>query len=181
MNEKLAQLKAAGMPYATAATIVGNPAAAGIGSLPMSTTSGNNPLGMAQPGDFFGVREPSDSMMIEQGVKPDLSPLQGLTGFERLQKMQDIGMLNPNVNIYDSSMIYDPERERDRNMMMFEKMNRDIREIDGKLIDVTNPENPRIIYAPEDDRDIKVLPDGTIVDITDPEYPRIIFSPREAQ
>ena len=120
-------------------------------------------------------------MMIEQGVKPDLSPLQGLTGFERLQKMQDIGMLNPNVNIYDSSMIYDPERERDRNMMMFERMNRDIREIDGKLIDVTNPENPRIIYAPEDDLDIKVLPDGTIVDITDPEYPRIIFSPREAQ
>ena len=60
-------------------------------------------------------------------------------------------------------------------------MNRDIREIDGKLIDVTNPENPRIIYAPRDDRDIKVLPDGTIVDITDPEYPRIIFSPREAQ
>ncbi len=171
MNEKLAQLM--GMR--------GAGATGGIGSLPMSTTSGNNPLGMAQPGDFFGVREPSDSMMIEQGVKPDLSPLQGLTGFERLQKMQDIGMLNPNVNIYDSSMIYDPERERDRNMMMFERMNRDIREIDGKLIDVTNPENPRIIYAPEDDLDIKVLPDGTIVDITDPEYPRIIFSPREAQ
>lgn len=107
MNEKLAQLM--GMR--------GAGATGGIGSLPMSTTSGNNPLGMTQPGDFFGVREPSDSMMIEQGVKPDLSPLQGLTGFERLQKMQDIGMLNPNVDIYDDSMIYNPERDKMKNRM----------------------------------------------------------------
>ena len=115
---------AAGIPYATAATIIGNPAAAGIGSLmlsprmPVTELNPRRPVtDMAQAGDFFGVREPSDSMMIEQGVMPDMSQLEGLTGFERLQKMQDIGMLNPNVNIYDDSMIYNPERDEMKNRM----------------------------------------------------------------
>ena len=115
MNEKIGELMAAGIPYATAATIIGNPAAAGIGSLRLSPRM---PVtDMAQAGDFFGVREPSDSMMIEQGVMPDVSQLEGLTGFERLQKMQDIGMLNPNVDIYDDSMIYNPERDKMKNRM----------------------------------------------------------------
>ena len=120
---------AAGIPYATAATIIGNPAAAGIGSLealkrmlsprmPVTELNPRRPVtDMAQAGDFFGVREPSDSMMIEQGVMPDMSQLEGLTGFERLQKMQDIGMLNPNVDIYDDSMIYNPDRDEMRNRM----------------------------------------------------------------
>tara|TARA_Y100001938_G_C8078902_1_gene427854 strand:+ start:1865 stop:2350 length:486 start_codon:yes stop_codon:yes gene_type:complete len=124
MNEKIGELMAAGIPYATAATIIGNPAAAGIGSLmlsprmPVTELNPRRPVtDMAQAGDFFGVREPSDSMMIEQGVMPDMSQLEGLTGFERLQKMQDIGMLNPNVNIYDDSMIYNPERDEMKNRM----------------------------------------------------------------
>ena len=115
---------AAGIPYATAATMIANPAAAGIGSLmlsprmPVTELNPRRPVtDMAQAGDFFGVREPSDSMMIEQGVMPDMSQLEGLTGFERLQKMQDIGMLNPNVDIYDDSMIYNPERDEMRNRM----------------------------------------------------------------
>ena len=115
MNEKIGELMAAGIPYATAATMIANPAAAGIGSLRLSPRM---PVtDMAQAGDFFGVREPSDSMMIEQGVMPDMSQLEGLTGFERLQKMQDIGMLNPNVDIYDDSMIYNPERDEMKNRM----------------------------------------------------------------
>ena len=115
MNEKIGELMAAGIPYATAATMIANPAAAGIGSLRLSPRM---PVtDMAQAGDFFGVREPSDSMMIEQGVMPDVSQLEGLTGFERLQKMQDIGMLNPNVDIYDDSMIYNPERDEMKNRM----------------------------------------------------------------
>ena len=115
MNEKIGELMAAGIPYATAATMIANPAAAGIGSLRLSPRM---PVtDMAQAGDFFGVREPSDSMMIEQGVLPDVSQLEGLTGFERLQKMQDIGMLNPNVDIYDDSMIYNPERDEMKNRM----------------------------------------------------------------
>ena len=115
MNEKIGELMAAGLPYATAATMIANPAAAGIGSLRLSPRM---PVtDMAQAGDFFGVREPSDSMMIEQGVMPDVSQLEGLTGFERLQKMQDIGMLNPNVDIYDDSMIYNPERDKMKNRM----------------------------------------------------------------
>ena len=115
MNEKIGELMAAGIPYATAATMIANPAAAGIGSLRLSPRM---PVtDMAQAGDFFGVREPSDSMMIEQGVMPDVSQLEGLTGFERLQKMQDIGMLNPNVDIYDDSMIYNPERDKMKNRM----------------------------------------------------------------
>ena len=115
MNEKIGELMAAGIPYATAATMIANPAAAGIGSLRLSPRM---PVtDMAQAGDFFGVREPSDSMMIEQGVTPDVSQLEGLTGFERLQKMQDIGMLNPNVDIYDDSMIYNPERDEMKNRM----------------------------------------------------------------
>ena len=106
---------AAGIPYATAATMIANPAAAGIGSLRLTPRM---PVSdMAEAGDFFGVREPSDSMMIEQGVMPDMSQLEGLTGFERLQKMQDIGMLNPNVDIYDDSMIYNPERDEMKNRM----------------------------------------------------------------
>ena len=115
MDEKIGELMAAGLPYATAATIIGNPTAAGIGSLMLSPRM---PVSdMAEAGDFFGVREPSDSMMIEQGVMPDMSQLEGLTGFERLQKMQDIGMLNPNVDIYDDSMIYNPERDKMKNRM----------------------------------------------------------------
>ena len=115
MDEKIGELMAAGLPYATAATMIANPAAAGIGSLRLSPRM---PVtDMAQAGDFFGVREPSDSMMIEQGVMPDVSQLEGLTGFERLQKMQDIGMLNPNVDIYDDSMIYNPERDEMKNRM----------------------------------------------------------------
>ena len=115
MNEKIGELMAAGIPYATAATMIANPAAAGIGSLRLSPRM---PVtDMAQAGDFFVVREPSDSMMIEQGVMPDMSQLEGLTGFERLQKMQDIGMLNPNVDIYDDSMIYNPERDEMKNRM----------------------------------------------------------------
>ena len=124
MNEKIGELMAAGIPYATAATMIANPAAAGIGSLmlsprmPVTELNPRRPVtDMAQAGDFFGVREPSDSMMIEQGVMPDMSQLEGLTGFERLQKMQDIGMLNPNVDIYDDSMIYNPERDEMRNRM----------------------------------------------------------------
>ena len=124
MNEKIGELMAAGIPYATAASIIGNPAAAGIGSLmlsprmPVTELNPRRPVtDMAQAGDFFGVREPSDSMMIEQGVMPDMSQLEGLTGFERLQKMQDIGMLNPNVDIYDDSMIYNPERNEMKNRM----------------------------------------------------------------
>ena len=124
MNEKIGELMAAGIPYATAATMIANPAAAGIGSLmlsprmPVTELNPRRPVtDMAQAGDFFGVREPSDSMMIEQGVMPDMSQLEGLTGFERLQKMQDIGMLNPNVDIYDDSMIYNPERNEMKNRM----------------------------------------------------------------
>lgn len=116
MDEKIGELMAAGLPYATAATMMRNPAmAAGIGSLRLTPRM---PVSdMAEAGDFFGVREPSDSMMIEQGVMPDMSQLEGLTGFERLQKMQDIGMLNPNVDIYDDSMIYNPERDKMKNRM----------------------------------------------------------------
>jgi hypothetical protein len=124
MNEKIGELMAAGIPYATAASLIANPAAAGIGSLrlsprmPVTELNPRRPVtDMAQAGDFFGVREPSDSMMIEQGVMPDMSQLEGLTGFERLQKMQDIGMLNPNVDIYDDSMIYNPERDEMKNRM----------------------------------------------------------------
>jgi hypothetical protein len=124
MNEKIGELMAAGIPYATAASLIANPAAAGIGSLrlsprmPVTELNPRRPVtDMAQAGDFFGVREPSDSMMIEQGVMPDMSQLEGLTGFERLQKMQDIGMLNPNVDIYDDSMIYNPERDKMKNRM----------------------------------------------------------------
>jgi hypothetical protein len=162
MNEELKEI------------LAGMTGGGGIGSLSRGP-------GMAQAGDFYGVREPSDSMMIEQGVMPDMSQLEGLTGFEKLQQMQNMGMIKPGVDIYDDSMVYNPQREQDMNMMMFEKMNRDIRKIDDKLIDITDPDNPRIIYAPEDERDIKVLQDGTIVDITDPSNPKIVFSPREAQ
>ena len=142
---------AAGIPYATAATMIANPAAAGIGSLrlsprmPVTELNPRRPVtdmaqavnprrpvtDMAQVGDFYDVREPSYSMMIEQGVMPDMSQLEGLTGFERLQKMQEIGMLNPNVDIYDDSMIYDPERERQKKRM--EEMDLQRFEIEEKI------------------------------------------------
>lgn len=114
MNEELKEILA-GMTAPTALVPGG-----GIGSLSISP-------GMAQAGDFYGVREPSDSMMIEQGVMPDMSQLEGLTGFEKLQQMQNMGMINPNVDIYDDSMIYNPERD---------EMDGRMRELDLKRFEI---------------------------------------------
>ena len=49
--------------------------------------------------------------------------LEGLRGQDRLDKMYEMGMLDEPADWGDTSMIYDPRREENRKMSMFERMN----------------------------------------------------------
>ena len=144
---------------------------------PVTRGFGASPLGAeALLGNVSAARTPVTEMsaMSNAARTPVTEQLEGLRGQARLDKMYEMGMLDEPA---DLSMVYDPRREKEIEMYMFEKMNpnkyRDIREIDGNLIDLTDPENPITIYRSKNN-DIREI-DGSLVDLTDPRFPKVIY------
>ena len=52
-----------------------------------------------------------------------------------------------------------------------------MRQVDGKILDITDPENPRIVFG-RPERTMRQV-DGQIIDVTDPENPKTVFGAKD--
>ena len=101
-------------------------------------------------GDFVTLIDPNNPMNIQQVRQGSSAESQART----------MGFVEPAVASTLRELTQDPDR--------------DVRIIGGNAVDLTDPENPVVVYQSAPERDLRSV-NGAVVDVTDPENPVVVY------